>query len=355
MVTSVVIRVFNRIPTPRSSISFSTGPDSNITNEAFWRGIKVYHQYVPSIVKAGAIGYNYLRAGPNGSFSFQNTITAPGMSPGQLEDFTMFMTRDFIKAGVPMINPRASYSDSPNPKIATRQAAPPVGNIIGASLLSTRLLPRENFEKRDLFEATMAAIRNFTEVGGYTFHGINYSPTKEIAGWPGRDSGVNPHFRRTVTHAEAFEGQRAFVDMAKLKARHDRFQQFFQPWRDVSPTAGSYQNEADVMEPHWQWAFFGENYPRLLEIKKRFDPWDVFYATTAVGSEYWQIQGPQLMKTQDGKLCRLAHPSSTWSVPAGFREGEVFVPPETDESASTKRAKGLVDSRRKTRSVRLHV
>lgn len=74
-------------------------------------------------------------------------------------------------------------------------------------------------------------------------------------------------------------------------------------------------NEASVMEPNWQWAFFGENYPRLMSIKKKWDPWALFYATTAVGSEEWEVRDKGPLKTQDGRLCRLATPSSSWSEP----------------------------------------
>jgi Berberine and berberine like/Alcohol dehydrogenase GroES-like domain len=42
--------------------------------------------------------------------------------------------------------------------------------------------------------------------------------------------------------------------------------------RAVTPDAGSYVNETDYYEPDWQRSFWGDNYPRLLEIKHAYDP-----------------------------------------------------------------------------------
>ena len=35
-------------------------------------------------------------------------------------------------------------------------------------------------------------------------------------------------------------------------------------------------NETDYFEPDWQHSFWGENYPRLLAIKRKYDPRNLF-------------------------------------------------------------------------------
>ena len=55
--------------------------------------------------------------------------------------------------------------------------------------------------------------------------------------------------------------------------------------RAVTPNAGSYVNETDYFEPDWQQSFWGSNYPRLLEIKRRYDPDNLFRVHHGVGSE----------------------------------------------------------------------
>jgi hypothetical protein len=59
-------------------------------------------------------------------------------------------------------------------------------------------------------------------------------------------------------------------------------------------------NECDFQEPNFQQVLYGSNYERLLRIKDRYDPGQIFYALTAVGSERWfqdEVGG--------GRLCRV--------------------------------------------------
>ena len=59
------------------------------------------------------------------------------------------------------------------------------------------------------------------------------------------------------------------------------------------------------MEPDFHQAFFGINYDRLFRIKKEVDPWGVFWAPTAVGSEDWYVTRQEDWLTlQTGRLCR---------------------------------------------------
>lgn len=54
--------------------------------------------------------------------------------------------------------------------------------------------------------------------------------------------------------------------------------------------------QADFLDPDWKNNYYGVNYDRLLQIKNRYDPEHQFYALTAVGSDYWEVQA-------DGRLC----------------------------------------------------
>ena len=54
--------------------------------------------------------------------------------------------------------------------------------------------------------------------------------------------------------------------------------------RRATPDAGAYVNEADYFEPDWQQSFWGSNYRRLLDIKRRYDPTNLFRVHHGVGS-----------------------------------------------------------------------
>jgi FAD/FMN-containing dehydrogenase len=58
-----------------------------------------------------------------------------------------------------------------------------------------------------------------------------------------------------------------------------------EPIRAVTQDSGSYVNETDFFEPDWQRSFWGDNYRRLLAVKQRYDPTNVFCVHHGVGSE----------------------------------------------------------------------
>lgn len=55
--------------------------------------------------------------------------------------------------------------------------------------------------------------------------------------------------------------------------------------RAVTGSEAAYSNEADYFQENWQEAFWGGHYPRLLEIKKKYDPENFFRTHHSVGSE----------------------------------------------------------------------
>jgi len=61
--------------------------------------------------------------------------------------------------------------------------------------------------------------------------------------------------------------------------------------KKVAPGSGSYVAESDFFEPDWQTSYWGANYPKLLAIKRRYDPTGLFFAHHGVGSEAWSDDG----------------------------------------------------------------
>jgi hypothetical protein len=61
--------------------------------------------------------------------------------------------------------------------------------------------------------------------------------------------------------------------------------------RKVAPDAGTYLAESSFFEPKWQRACWGQNYPKLLAIKQKYDPMGLFFVHHGVGSEDWSADG----------------------------------------------------------------
>jgi FAD/FMN-containing dehydrogenase len=57
------------------------------------------------------------------------------------------------------------------------------------------------------------------------------------------------------------------------------------------PHGGSYVSESNYFNSSWREAFWGTNYPRLREIKAKYDPDGLFFVHHGVGSEDWSADG----------------------------------------------------------------
>ncbi len=61
--------------------------------------------------------------------------------------------------------------------------------------------------------------------------------------------------------------------------------------RAVAPDAGAYVSESDFFQQRWQETYWGPNYAKLLQIKRRYDPDGLFTVRHGVGSEDWSADG----------------------------------------------------------------
>jgi hypothetical protein len=61
--------------------------------------------------------------------------------------------------------------------------------------------------------------------------------------------------------------------------------------RAIVPNPGAYVSESNYFEKGFQQAYWGSNYPRLAEIKKKYDPDGLFFVHNGVGSEQWSADG----------------------------------------------------------------
>ena len=59
----------------------------------------------------------------------------------------------------------------------------------------------------------------------------------------------------------------------------------------MAPDAGAYVAESSFFERDSQRAYWGRNYPKLLAIKKKYDPTGLFFVHHGVGSEEWSADG----------------------------------------------------------------
>lgn len=322
IVTSAIVKAYPPTTIARSDFSIQTGPvfgNSTTTvrvndTETFWKAVAIYFSHNYRINEAQGIMWNTISTQPPSTtqpqraFSLRSEITKPGVSIEEMQSLVSPLINDLKAAGIPLTNPSPRFW----PTYAAFGTLPggPNGGTNNGGRFGSRLFPGTNFKdpSSPAFNATIASIRQFVEEGGYSFHSVDFAPSLETAGYPGSDSAVNPHLRTAMMHATGFDSSQYTRDLSaeKWESSHARLDSYLQNWRDASPGSGAYMNEADTEEPDFQESFYGENYGRLLGIKKEWDPWGLFYAVTGVGSEEWVVEGTGGKPTQQGRLCRVS-------------------------------------------------
>jgi FAD/FMN-containing dehydrogenase len=70
-----------------------------------------------------------------------------------------------------------------------------------------------------------------------------------------------------------------------------RIHQCMDQLRAIVPNSGAYVSESNYFEKGWQQAYWGSNYLRLAEIKRKYDPDGLFIVHNGVGSEQWSADG----------------------------------------------------------------
>ncbi|PKX90057.1 putative isoamyl alcohol oxidase [Aspergillus novofumigatus IBT 16806] len=69
-------------------------------------------------------------------------------------------------------------------------------------------------------------------------------------------------------------------------------------WRRWAPDTGSYMNEGNAFSRTWKKDFYGENYDKLLAVKRTYDPSESLFVWSGVGSDMWEYD------LRSGLLCR---------------------------------------------------
>jgi len=114
-----------------------------------------------------------------------------------------------------------------------------------------------------------------------------------------RDTAMNPAVLNAFALAIAaaseqpaypgIPGHEPSVDAGRTAAQ--RIGRCMQELRAVAGLTGAYVSESNYFEPRWQQAYWGSNYARLSDIKRKYDPDGLFVVHNGVGSEQWSADG----------------------------------------------------------------
>ena len=286
-VISMTTKMYLDGQTGGASLAFNI---SSTTLDAYWDAINTLQVGVSPIVATGAVMVYEMS-----NSSFELLMTAPSHSKAQVTTELGYIVDHLKQAKIPFtlsITSDPTYFDH-----FVRYYGPlPNGGYEVSHLIGSRLIPSSVVADNSL--SLTDAYRSITASGDWSMVAIGLNASHAVAGNAPGANAVLPAWRSALLHTVVYSPWDWSAAPETMVAREELLSTVIQPRLDaLTPGSGTYLNEANFNQTDALDAFYGSNLGRLVSIKKRYDPLDLFYAPTAVGSDAWILNA-------DGRLCR---------------------------------------------------
>lgn len=308
VITSAVIRAF---PSPTVASHLLAISYTGNNSREYWDMIAYIHAEMPRLKEGGVSGFYF----SGYDAVLLGTASAASPRPAYLHFFSVFNKpngtieklhgpiESYLAKRRHLFTYVSNYTSIPdyhlfaatlkNEDVATG------GSAYGSRLMSAESLSDED-RTADFFSRVGPSgdpHRRTGVVADSILLGHFDAPNSPPSYYPSHMS-LNPAWRKTVTHIITTQRWQDGSPQSVIEAVYkDVTNNRTQALRELSPETGAYFNEADSFEPDWQRSFWGENYKKLFEVKKTWDPEGLLWCRRCVGSEMWVEQ-------KDGRLCR---------------------------------------------------
>ncbi|EAQ88599.1 hypothetical protein CHGG_05218 [Chaetomium globosum CBS 148.51] len=302
VVTAMTVKAHPKLNMAGVTWTINSGNDTANSDAVFWEAMYAYWAKFPEYAEEDVYGYSMIfPRGPGAGYTWtMNPWMVPGMSLTDFKAMVQPLFDEWTAMGFafePVFFEHDNFYDAWTRHFPTEAVAN--SNLRTAS----RLFPRSAWDDVAHRNAMFDEVRSIVDEGSALIQ-YNMNPSAP-AGTPA--SGANSHWRDAIWFGIMGTGWAPGISQTELEAVQRKItDNWMGRLRVYGP--GGYLNEGDVMEPDFADAFYGTNYDRLLQIKRKVDPYDLFWAPTAVGSERWKIAGqPDWLTLQTGKLCKVAN------------------------------------------------
>ncbi|KAH7128517.1 FAD binding domain-containing protein [Dendryphion nanum] len=269
-VISVTLKTFPEVPTAGVSLSIRASGDQ------FWKGVAAFHNLANHYVENGMFVYYELSSN---SLTIQPFV-GPNMNKAKIEAVLKPLF-DALKAS----NVQYTTSTREFPTFFELYTAMFQDESAGFSgLVGGRMFTKQDIKENG--DKIVQAYKTASASGGFAIIGHIVGPG---FGAPTADNAIHPKWRNASSFSITMVQVAGNAALSAKQAAQDRLTNVVdKALRDASPNGAAYVNEGNLEEPNWQEAYWGSKYPRLLELKGKWDPEGVFYARTTPGTENWE-------------------------------------------------------------------
>jgi FAD/FMN-containing dehydrogenase len=286
IVTSMTVRAYSAKPVGGAAMQLLA---SSTTPEKFAAATTAFHNLHAAMVDAGAMVV-FLQ---NTQYLVLKPVTVWDSNATYVKDVVL---APFAKALTDLgITPPIAYSTLSYRDHFDRYLGPlPRGSFeVNRYQFGGRLIPRDVAVNNG---AALQKVYSELVASGVLIAGssANYARRDNVPA-----NAVLPAWRTAITQLQLITSWNSSSPWSTMQADQTRMTSEFMPKIEaVTPGSGSYMNEADFQQERWQDVFFGANFKKLEDVKKKYDPENVFYILKGVGSDAWSV-------AQDGRMCRV--------------------------------------------------
>ncbi|TDZ67407.1 FAD-linked oxidoreductase ZEB1 [Colletotrichum trifolii] len=299
------------------SIEIAAAGNSSAANAATWKGLAALFGSIPDLMDAGLTGSAMFMTDSLTNASIVRYATRA--VSGSLGFFAYNTTAEKVIELLEPVRDRALAVGGGNGSVSVKigeastqpdfltlfEAVNSAPSAAGGSLMTSRLLGRKELSVPISTLASYLELVSATQDptgGGLVVIGLQGGTGPRNVPEKMRGS-LNPVWRSTYIHMMCY-GASVDGNEAPQKALTDGaawLEETKEPiWRKWAPGSGAYMNEGNPYNGNFKEDFYGVNYERLVEIKRKYDPTQSLFVLSGVGSDAWEYN------LNTGKLCTKA-------------------------------------------------
>ncbi|KAL7944950.1 hypothetical protein V8C42DRAFT_353272 [Trichoderma barbatum] len=295
VVLSMTVRAFPDADVSIASLVFDVSKAGSVDN--YWEAVQVFQEQLQPLLDDGIVA-EYLITNETLTMGL---LIAPGVKSDSLTSSMQPLVAALTKVSPTLNKDSMTLSVSYwnlYIELYETAVAPALAAAVFPSAFAGRFLPRKILQTKstEWHRALRAALSDGRYYGSFVSLNAQNKKRSRLAP-PVANNAVQPNFNTAFSSIVINPVATENLDWPSAKALQEEIQNEIMPILEkVAPDAGAYKNEANWEQKNFQEAFYAGTYPRLAEIKKKWDPDSIFYGVTNVGSEKWATDAA-------GRLC----------------------------------------------------